>query len=92
MPSQQSLGIILENKLDAQILGLNIFTKNFHIQTKIQKKLDLRDPMFTKNIFYKFNMILVRTLLVELTNLESYECEFRICKLKIFLNRKILFL
>ena len=35
--------------------------------------------MFTKNIFYKFNMILVRTLLVELTNLQpNYQYGYRV--------------
>ena len=49
---------MLENKVGAQILGLNNFTNNFHIQTNIQKKkLDLRNPMFIKNIFDKVDMI-----------------------------------
>ena len=58
MPSQKSLGIMLENKVFRYTnFRPQYFHKNLHIQTKMQKKLDLRNPMYIKFISSQFDMI-----------------------------------
>ena len=50
MPSQKRLGIMLKIKVGTHNFGLNIFTKNFHIHRKKQKKLNFRN-LYVPNSF-----------------------------------------